>query len=79
MKRDRGMLGTKTVLATGAIIGVLWIAMAALSLWSSARGFLNNRLDWGLGWGLVGVLLLAAGVAAIVGAWWHEYRVRGSD
>lgn len=79
MDRDRGALGRKAALGTGIIIGVLWIAMAAVSLWSSARGFLHDRLDWGIGWGLVGVLLLAAGLAAIIGAWWHEYRVRRPD
>jgi hypothetical protein len=49
--------------------------MAATSLWSSARGYLNGRSDWGLAWLLVGILLLAAGIAAMVGTWWHQTRV----
>ncbi len=59
----------------GILVGVLWIAMAIAALVSSARGYANDRTDWGLGWGLVGVLLLAAGIAAIAGTWWHNYRV----
>jgi hypothetical protein len=62
-------------LGAGFGIGVLWLVMAATSLWSSARGYLNGRSDWGLAWGLVGVLLLAAGIAAMVGTWWHQTRV----
>lgn len=50
--------------------------IAIASLVSAARGFQNERLDWGFGWGLIGVLLLAAGVAALVGTWWHQTRVR---
>jgi hypothetical protein len=62
-------------LGAGFGIGVLWLLMAGTSLWSSVRGYLNGRSDWGLAWGLVGVLLLAAGTAAIVGTWWHQTRV----
>jgi hypothetical protein len=60
----------------GFVIGVLWLAMAATALWSSARGYANDRSGWGLGWGLVGVLLLGAALAALVGTWWHNFRVR---
>lgn len=63
-------------IAPGLVIGVLWLAMAAAALWSSARGYANDRSDWGLGWGLVGVLLLGAALAALVGTWWHNFRVR---
>lgn len=62
----------------GFIIGVLWLAMAATAIWASARGYANNRSDWGLGWGLVGLFLLAAGLSALVGTWWHNFRVRRS-
>jgi hypothetical protein len=62
-------------LGAGFGIGVLWIVMAVTSLWSSVRGWINGRGDWGLAWGLVGVLLLAAGIAAIAGTWWHQTRV----
>ena len=62
-------------LAAGFGIGILWIVMAATSLWSAFRGYANDRADWGLAWGLVGVLLLAAGIAAMVGTWWHLTRV----
>jgi hypothetical protein len=48
--------------------------MAVTSFWSAARGFANDRSDWGIAWGLVGILLLAAGIAAMVGTWWHQTR-----
>lgn len=59
----------------GMIIGVLWIAMAIAALWTAARGYANERTDWALGWGLVGFFLLAAGIAAAAGTWWHNFRV----
>lgn len=59
----------------GLTIGVLWLAMAATTLLSSYQGYQNDRRDWGLAWGLVGMLLLGAGLAAIVGTWWHYRRV----
>jgi hypothetical protein len=36
---------------------------------------MNDRGDWALAWGLVGVLLLAAGLAAMIGTWYHQTRV----
>ncbi|MGH7475197.1 MAG: hypothetical protein ACRELD_02815 [Longimicrobiales bacterium] len=63
----------------GIGVGLVWIAMAAASLYSAARGYANHRYDWGLAWGLVGVLLLAAGIAALVGTWWHRTRVLSRD
>jgi hypothetical protein len=65
-----------TALGVGFGIGVLWWLMAGTSLFSAARGYGNDRHDWGLLWGLVGLLLLAAGTAAMVGTWWHLTRVR---
>jgi len=61
-------------LATGFGIGILWVVMAVTSFWSAARGFANDRSDWGIAWGLVGILLLGAGIAAMVGTWWHQTR-----
>lgn len=66
----------KGVLGTGIVVGVLWLLMAAATLWSAIRGAANGREDWALAWGLVGGLLLVAGLAAIIGTWWHETRVR---
>ncbi len=63
------------IMATGAVLGLLWLAMAVASLWTSIRGYANDRLGWGLAWGLVGILLLAGGIAAAVGTWYHLYRV----
>ena len=60
----------------GFIIGVLWIAMAATALWASFRGYANDRSGWGLGWGLVGAFLLGAALAALIGTWWHNARVK---
>jgi hypothetical protein len=65
-----------TALAVGFGIGLLWWIMAITSLVSSVRGYANQRYDWGLGWGLVGLLLLAAGTAAMAGTWWHLTRVQ---
>lgn len=66
-------------LAAGFGIGIFWLLMAGTSLWSSARGFGNDRASWGLAWGLVGILLLAAGTAAMVGTWWHLTRHADED
>lgn len=60
----------------GFVIGVIWLAMAANALWGSMQGYANGRDDWGLGWGLVGFFLLAAGLSALVGTWWHHFRVK---
>lgn len=62
-------------MAIGGGIGFLLILMAALSLLSAAEGLRNDRFDWFMGWGLVGVLLLMAGAAAAIGTWNHLYRV----
>jgi hypothetical protein len=61
-------------LGAGFGIGILWIIFAVMALSSSFRGYANDRYDWGLAWGLVGLLLLAAGLAAIIGTWWHQTR-----
>lgn len=66
-------------LAAGFGIGLLWVMMAITALWASARGYANDKLDWGLAWGLIGLLLLAAGIAAMVGTWWHQTRVAHDD
>lgn len=72
MKND-----TRTALAwgTGMIVGVLWLAMAFTCLVSAGRAYANARNDWGLAWGLIGSLLLIAGLGAIVGTWWHQRHV----
>ena len=66
-------------LAAGFGVGIIWVIMAVTALWSSARGYANERYDWGLVWAMIGVLLLAAGIAAMVGTWWHQTRVVGRD
>lgn len=63
-------------LAAGFGIGIFWLLMAVTSLWSSYRGYHNERYDWGLIWGLIGLLLAAAGIAAMIGTWWHLTRVQ---
>jgi hypothetical protein len=62
-------------LGVGFGIGIFWWVMAITALWSSARGYGNERYDWGLAWGLIGLLLLAAGTIAMAGTWWHLTRV----
>jgi hypothetical protein len=66
-------------LGAGFGIGILWVVMAATSLWSGIRGYANDRDDWGLAWTLVGVLLLAAGLAAMIATWWHLTRVAETE
>jgi len=72
--RPHGPPENTTALGVGFTVGILWWVMAGTCLWSSARGYGNGRFDWGLGWGLVGVLLAAAGSAAMFGTWWHLTR-----
>jgi hypothetical protein len=62
-------------LAAGFGIGVLWIAMALWCLISAANGYADQRSDYGLIWAVVGVLLLGAGIAALVGTWWHQFAL----
>jgi hypothetical protein len=62
-------------LATGFGIGILWLFMAGTCAWSAVRGYLNQRYDWALLWGLVGVLLVGAGLGAMIGTWWHLTRI----
>jgi hypothetical protein len=64
-------------LGAGFGIGLLWWAMAVTCLWTAYTGYSNGRFDWGLIWGLIGLLLAGAGTAAMVGTWWHLTRVRG--
>ena len=58
-------------LGAGFGIGILWVVMAVTSLWSSVRGYSNQRYDWGLAWGLIGLLLLAAGLISMIATWHH--------
>jgi hypothetical protein len=73
-KQSDGLIW-KLALAFGLGTGALWIALSILILISAGTGFANDRTDWGAGWGLVGVLLLGAGIAAIVGTLWHRHIV----
>ncbi len=60
----------------GFLIGIILLALAANAIWGSMQGYANGRDDWGLGWGLVGFFLLAAAASALIGTWWHNFRVR---
>jgi hypothetical protein len=66
----------KIGVAAGFLVGIVWIAMALAALHQSHWGSSHGRSDWSLAWGLVGVLLLTAGVAAIAGALHHRSLVR---
>ena len=66
----------KLALAAGFGIGVLWILMALWCLKSGIDGFSDSREDYGLVWSIVGVLLLGAGGAAIVGTYWHQFVLK---
>jgi hypothetical protein len=65
--------------AAGFVVGIIWIAMALTALWQSHWGSSAGRKDWALAWGLVGVLLLAAGVSAIAGALHHKNLVESHN
>ena len=62
-------------LAAGFGIGVIWIAIAVWCLAAAFKGFGDARNDYGLVWSIVGVLLLGAGTAALVGTWWHQFAL----
>ncbi|HUP89357.1 MAG TPA: hypothetical protein VM100_08405 [Longimicrobiales bacterium] len=66
----------KIALAIGFGIGITWIAMALWCLYNAIfQGYGNDRTDYGFLWSVVGVLLFGCGVAALVGTWWHQFRV----
>ena len=64
----------KLALATGVGIGISWVAMALYMLVHACAGSGDSRPDYALAWGLAGVLLLAGGISALVGTWWHVIR-----
>lgn len=74
-KQPNGIIW-KLALAFGLGIGALWIALSILLLISAGAGFANDRSDWGAGWGLSGILLFGAGLAAIIGTLWHRRLVK---
>ena len=63
-------------IAAGIAVGVLWLLMASWSLVSAFQGLANHRSDWWLAWFLVGVLLAAAGLCAILATLWHQFKVK---
>jgi hypothetical protein len=71
---QNGRQSNRLALAAGFGIGIVWIASALYVLVYAIRGFSDRRPDYGMAWSLVGVLLLAAGVAAVVGTWWHVLK-----
>jgi hypothetical protein len=54
--------------------GVTWIVAALYTLMRAFGGISNDRYDYGVAWTTAGLLLLAAGVAALIGTWWHHVR-----
>jgi hypothetical protein len=69
-----GQRPNRLAVAVGFGIGLAWIAMALFTLARAKTGFGYSRPDYGLAWSLAGVLLLAAGVSAVIGTWWHVLR-----
>ena len=76
---QNGHQPNKLAILTGFGIGLSWIAMALYVLIQAARGFGDQRPDYGVAWALSGILLLAAGGAALVGTWWHLLRPHAHD
>ena len=66
----------RMALLTGFSIGGIWVLAALYTIVRALGGFGDSRPDYGVAWITTGVLLLAAGVAAIVGTWWHQLRPR---
>jgi hypothetical protein len=64
----------RMALLFGFGIGIVWVLSALYILVNAIRGFSDHRPDYGMSWSLVGVFLLAAGGAALVGTWWHVVR-----
>ena len=71
---QNGRVPNKLALATGVGIGIAWVAMALYMLVHAFSGIGDSRPDYGLAWGLAGVLLLAGGISSLVGTWWHVVR-----
>ena len=67
---------SKLALAAGFGIGLTWLALAFWCLAHGMKGYANTRTDYGLIWTVVGVLLLGAGTAALVGTWWHQFALK---
>jgi hypothetical protein len=78
MKETRS-ISRMAAMVPGFLIGLLWLGMAGAVISTAARGYANGRSGWGLGWGLVGFFLLAAALSALVGTWWHNFKVRKSS
>lgn len=76
MDNDQLEKPNMVALGTGIVIGILWLAMAATSLWSAFVGLSLHRTDWWLAWLLVGLLLAAAGLSSIIATWHHQFRVK---
>jgi hypothetical protein len=66
----------RVAVAIGFGIGVTWIAMALWCLASGIKGYANHRTDYGLVWVIVGLFLLAAGGAALIGTYWHQFVLK---
>ena len=76
---QNGHQPNRVAVVTGFGIGVVWIIASVFILVYAARGFADNRPDYGMSWSLVGVFLLAAGFAALGGTWWHQLRTPQND
>lgn len=66
----------KGAVAAGFGIGILWVAMALWCLFYGIKGYSESRTDYGLAWTVVGVLLMGAGLSALIGTWWHQFVLK---
>lgn len=82
-QQERGLLGTGVpggevskivVMAVGAGTGLILLALAVLSFVTASRWSDALREGAAVGYVVVGVFLAAAGLAAIIGTWNHNYR-----
>ena len=76
MEKVREVRPNLVAIGAGMLVGVLWLAMAIAALVSAFQGLANHRSDWWLAWFLVGVLLAAAGLSAILATLWHQFKVK---
>lgn len=68
-------MGKTVFAAIGIGIGLVLLVLSLLSFWTASRWSDFARDSAVVGWSLVGVFLLIAGLGAIISTWNHNFRV----